>query len=131
MNWYKRLTAIVKWNSVYSPKIRVLQETRQGSILSLFLFKIFLNDMLTFVSEAKNGVCVGDEAYNSMAFADDVTLFSMTVTGLQILIDICVKYSIEWRFKFNTVKSQCLIIGKHDFIEEPIWYKKCTCMVIL
>lgn len=121
LNWYKQLSAVIKWNGVYSHKIRVLQGTRQGSILSPVLFKYFINDMLTLVSDAKRGVTIGDEDYNSIAFADDVTLFSLTVTGLQTLIDICARYSTKWRFKFNVLKSKCIIIGSHGFSVEPKW----------
>ena len=33
---------------------------------------------------------MGDTLYNSMAYADDITLFSTNVQDLQNLIDVCV-----------------------------------------
>ncbi len=121
-NWYKKLNAVVRWNGLYSARIDVQRGTRQGSKLSPALFKIFFNDMLEMVTNAKRGIAISDAHFNSFAFADDVTLFSTKVTGLQSLIDICVKYSIDWRFNFNTLKSQCMIMGEHRFLEEPKWY---------
>ena len=41
----------------------------------------------------KTGVRIGDTLYNSMAYADDITLFSTNVQYLQNLIDVCVAYS--------------------------------------
>ena len=43
------------------------------------------------------------------------------MTGLQNLIDMCVQYSMKWRFKFNPVKTKCFISGKHRFNNEPKW----------
>jgi len=116
------LNAVVRWNGLYSCKVDVQRGTRQDSKLSPALFKIFLNDMLKMVTKAKCGITISDSHFNSFAFADDVTLFSKTVTGLQSLIDICVKYSIDWRFNFNTLKSQCMIMGENRFLEQPKWY---------
>ena len=58
------------------------------------------------------GVRIGDTLYSSMAYADDITLFSTNVQDLQNLIDICVAYSKRWRFKFGVEKSKCMIVGK-------------------
>ena len=57
---------------------------------------------------------VWDHLFNSFAYADDVSLFSTTVPGLQGLIDICSEYAKQWRFKFIT--------GKNKFVSEPTWY---------
>ncbi len=67
---------------------------------------------------------IGNSMYNSFAYADDVSLFCLSIPGLQKLIDICVQYSLRWRFNFNQKKSKCMIVGKCPFICEPHWYMK-------
>ena len=74
-NWYNKLNAVVKWNGSYSKSFCVTRGTRQGSVLSSYLFNIFINQA---------GVIICDILYNSMAYADDkiITLFSTNVQDL-------------------------------------------------
>ena len=44
-NWYK-LNAVVKWNGSYSKSFCVTGGTRQGSVLSPYLFNISINQLL-------------------------------------------------------------------------------------
>ena len=59
------------------------------------------------------GLCIGDVKLESFAYADDVSLFSSTVTGLQNLVDACYYYSKKWRFNFGIKKSECESWCKH------------------
>ena len=58
--------------------------------------------------------------FNSFAYADDISLFSLTTTDLQNLIDVCYKYSVKWRFNFNPTKTKYMIAGKSLLKSEPI-----------
>ena len=120
-NWYKRLEAVVKWEGSYSGTFAVGRGTRQGSIISPFLFNIFINQLLLDLTECDAGVRIGDELYNSMAYADDITLFATNVKGVQCLIDTCATYSNRWRFRYGIEKSKCMVIGKSPFTCEPLW----------
>ena len=57
----------------------------------------------------------------SMAYADDITIFSTNAKGLQCLTDMCTMYSDRWRFKYGIEKSKCMIVGKSPFTCEPVW----------
>ena len=73
-------------------------------------------------------VCISviSKLFNSFAYADDISLFSTTVPGLQELINICVRYSSSWRFNFGINKTKCMSMsrGKKCFVTEPIWHLK-------
>ena len=79
---------------------------RQGSILSPCLFNLFLNDLMLKLDHSNFGLRIFDQKINSCAYADDVSLLSSTAAGLQHLIDICVEYAHEWRFKFGVKKNE-------------------------
>ena len=64
----------------------ITRGTRQGSKLSPFLFTIFINQLLLDLNDCDVGVIIGDVLYNSMAYADDITVFSTNAKGLQRLI---------------------------------------------
>ena len=46
-------------------------------------------------------VCIGNYSFNVFAYADDVTVFCTSVSGLQRLIDKYDDYALRWRFKFS------------------------------
>ena len=125
-NWYASLVAVIKWDGHihHQSSFRVTRGTRQGSILSPLLFNIFLSDLMSELKRSDSGLRIGDDIYNSFAYADDISLFSATVPGLQRLINICSNYAKQWRFNFGLQKSQCMIGGKnsHCFITDPVWH---------
>ena len=120
-NWYNKLNAVVKWNGSYSKPFDVTRGTRQGSVLSPYLFNIFINQLLLDLNNCDAGVRIGDTLYNYMAYADDITLFSTNVQDLQSLIDVCDAYSKRWKFKFGVEKSKCMIVGKCPLYQDPKW----------
>ena len=111
--WYNNSFASVSWDSVYSDLFKITKGMKQGSILSPTLFNVFIDDLLVSLDDSPNGVRVFNHKYNNCAYADDITVFSSTSTGLQNLVDMCVDYADNWRFKFGVRKTQCTILGKN------------------
>ena len=74
------------------------------------------------LSYSKHGMHVVNHLYNSFTY--DVSLFSITVPGLQKLIYICTDYSSLWRFNFDIKKTKCMMIckGYGCFMTTPQWY---------
>ena len=126
--WYSVLDVVIKWNGSIHPDsyFNVTRGTRQGSILSPVIFNIFRCDLLKQLNAHESGVRIGGKLFNSFAYADDISVFSTTVTGLQELIDICVDYSSSWRFNFGINKTKCMPIGRGHryFNTDPVWYLK-------
>ena len=126
--WYGALDVVIKWNGHIHTNsyFKVTRGTRQGSIISPVLFNIFICDLLKQLNAHESGVRVGGKLFNSFAYADDISLFSTTVPGLQELINICVRYSSSWRFNFGINKTKCMPMsrGKKCFVTEPIWHLK-------
>ena len=111
----------MKWNGCYSTTFNITRGTRHGSKLSPYLFNIFINQLLLDLNDCDAGVRIGDVLYNSMAYADDITMFSTNAKGLQCIINMCTMYSDRWRFKYGIEKSKCMIIGKSPFTCKRVW----------
>ena len=57
-----------------------------------------------------------------VAYADDLTLLSSTSTGMQNLINVCEKYAVKWRFRYNPQKTHAMLVtanGKTCFVNTP------------
>ena len=76
----------------------LLQKAHDKCGGSLHLFSIFINELLEELKKLNSGLCIGDVKLESFAYADDLNLFSSTVTGLQNLVDACYYYSKKWIF---------------------------------
>jgi hypothetical protein len=126
--WYSMSKALVKWDSTLSEIFPITQGVRQGSVLSPYLFNIFIDGMLNKIQTNKNGLRIGKDKYNCFAYADDVTIFSSTAPGLQCLIDICTEYASLWRFRFGVNKSKCMIAGESSLKVNHKWYLGNECM---
>ena len=112
LKWYRSSYATVRWSSSISPRFSITRGMKQGSLLSPVLFKIFLDDLLHQLQETQHGVRISDLKLNCCTYADDITVFASTITGLQTLMDTCISYADMWRMKFSKTKSKCMVMGK-------------------
>ena len=78
-----------------------------------------MNELLEELKKLNSGLCIGDVKLKSFVYADNVSLFSSTVTGLQNLVDACYYYSKKWRFNFGIEKAKCMTVGVNKFKNEP------------
>ena len=61
------------------------------------------------------GISNEKENYNVFAYADDLLVCSLSVTGLQKLIDTESVNVEQHGFKLNSNKTKCMVFGKHPF----------------
>ena len=52
-----------------------------------------------------------------LCYADDVILLSWSVVKLQLMLNICYSYAVEWKFIFNGKKSCCMVFDR-DFYDK-------------
>ena len=77
----------VNVNNEFGSTFKVGNGTRQGGILSPFLFNFYINEVFNSVSSLSEGCRIGFRTANIFGYADDILLCAPTVSGLQILID--------------------------------------------
>ena len=84
---------------------------RNCGISSPFLFNIFYQDLVEKLSKCTGGILINNDTYNVFCYADDLILTSLSVTGLQELIDTANSYITEHGLKFNPTKTICTTLG--------------------
>ncbi len=99
----------VKWSNCISDMFEVKNGVKQGGVLSPVLFAIYMDGLLERLQESGVGCHVGSNFTGALAFADDLTLLSPTIYGLEKLTEICESYADEYNIKFNGSKSKLLL----------------------
>ena len=112
--WYRNQRIYIKWGSYNSDSFSVANGVRQGGILSPLLYNIYTDPMIGNLNSIKTGYCINGNIINNLCYADDTTLFSPSLSGLQLLIDCCQKFANSNKITYNIEKSVIL----------PIYYNK-------
>jgi hypothetical protein len=107
--WYSMQTVCVKWGHCSSAFFKVTNGVRQGSVLSPYLFAVYVDDLSTILLHSHVGCYIEKTCVNHVFYADDLCLMAPSPSGLQTLIDLCYEYSITTDIMFNPQKSVCLI----------------------
>ena len=64
------------------------------------------------MKESGIGCKIGNNYLRTIAYADDITLMSPSLSGLQKLIDICCKFNSDFHVKINDSKTVCIEFGR-------------------
>ncbi|KAJ4446505.1 hypothetical protein ANN_13201 [Periplaneta americana] len=109
-NFLQNRTIQVKVNGTLSKKVIINNDVPQGSVISVTLFLVAINNITSHVSlPAKT--CL---------FADDLTIFctGKNLTTTQDIIQSSVKGIENWAketgFKFSANKSECILFSKRN-----------------
>ena len=106
-NWYGVLTSRVLFDGIVSDNFSILQGVRQGSVLSPWLFMILNDDLPQWSTNAMKDLCFGKLPCNPIMVADDVTLLSTRVKGLQKMLNILESFT-AWDGVSNSVQQKLL-----------------------
>jgi len=84
---------------------------KQGAILSLLLYSLFVNDLLVTLEQSGLGVKIGNVYCGAPMYADDLALIASSPHELQAMIDIVSQYATKWRYRLSPQKSKVLVFG--------------------
>ena len=83
----------------------------QGAPLSMILYTVYINDLLTELTHARSGLHLYDVNVTNPAHADDLALLALSKKGLNELLVIAYRYSLKWRYTYNLSKTALMIWG--------------------
>ena len=72
-NWYSKICSTVLWGNNLSEQFKLTCGIRQGSVLSPILFAVYIDDVLSTLSQY--GCKINGISYGSFMFADDLICF--------------------------------------------------------
>jgi len=69
--------------------VQLLCGVRQGGIHSPAFFSIYVNDLLIKLNWCKLGCFVKGMCFNSLLYADDIALITISISDLKKILSIC------------------------------------------
>ena len=123
---YSSQRSCVKWDSACSESFSTTNGVRQGSILSPFLFAIYMNELSLILNKLNIGCFIGNRCLNNIMYADNICCLAPNFKGLQKLLDICGDYANRHDITFNCTKTKTMMfkINRLSLSFEP---KFCLC----
>jgi len=105
LSWCRQQTMQVKWGTNYSSPFTATNRVKQGGVLSPYLLAVYLDELSIQLGSARVGSTVANMVVNHLMFADDICVFSPSISGLQCRLNICGDYAAEHESTFNCNKT--------------------------
>ena len=122
-NIYRKSDCAVKINGALTNFFPCKKGLRQGDPLSPLLFNLFINDIFNEIDKVnKHKVSLDDTfCFSTLAYADDIVLFSTTKEGLQSSMNAVGDYCQKWKLNINYKKTKCMRFTKGNQREKHIF----------
>lgn len=111
-SWFDASVTCVKWLNHSSSLFNLLAGVRQGGVLSPVLFSIFIDDIVIRVRKVNVGCYFSAVCASIFLYADDILLIAPTVSGLQLLLQVCEEELDYLDMRINIRKSMCIRFGQ-------------------
>lgn len=83
---------------------------RQGSLLSPYLFNVYVDELNYRLSESRLGCHLAGVAANNFSYADDLAIVCPSASALNSLLRICDDFADEHYIVYSTAKSVCMCV---------------------
>ena len=134
MNTYCKQQMRVKWNGTISSTFSTCNGVKQGGVLSLILFNVYIDELIEMLSKQRLGCHLHGQFVGAFFYANDLILLAPTSTALNVMLETCSNFAQCYDLQFNSSKTKCMYFSKthtdrHDiiyFMNTPIEFKKST-----
>ena len=125
-NLYMDSSECIRWKGIDSRKYQVFQGVKQGSVISPYLYKLYINNLLKNLAGNNLGMSIGSQYVGSPACADDVILLTQDLNQVQPLLTSASEYAALHDYELHPKKTVITSILKPKtsikIPEENEWY---------
>ena len=87
--WFSHQMLFIRWGKEVSSSFTMSNGIRQGSILSPYLFNVYVDNLNIRLNHSGVGCHVDDMAANNLAYADDLVILAPCAAALNELVAVC------------------------------------------
>ena len=84
MTLHKFNNAVIQFNNTASSSFNMKTGVKQGSVLSAYLFTLYMDNLVNSLIETGVGCMVGERLINTLLYADDVVLIAPSVSAINM-----------------------------------------------
>ena len=122
MDLYTRQNLRASWNGVKSTNLSASNGVRQGGVLSPILFNVYIDELLLRLKQHDFGCHIGNRFVGGLCYADDLTILSPSVRGLQKIVGIYEEFAKDYSITFNSGKTLYMCLGRMPEYPQPQIY---------
>ena len=108
-NMYEKLKSSVQVECGFTSYFDCKTGTRQGCMLSPFIFSIYLNELINSLNKTRIYLSETYPCVNILLYADDIDICADTVGNLQSQIECLDVFCKNWDMKVNLSKSKVMV----------------------
>ena len=123
LNSYIRQKSRVSWGDHMSPYFSLANGVKQGGVASAIFFTLYIDSLLIQLKESGYGCYIDGIFIGALSYADDITLISPSIRGLNKMINICSDFADDYHITFNNTKSVCIKFGDKVNQHEKVFLK--------
>ena len=117
-NIYQNTTYRIRIGEDFSPIFEAHNGVKQGCCLSPTLSNIFQNDIHDIFDDKCDPISIGSIVLNSLSWADDLIIVSLSKEGLQNSLNRLQAYCQKWGLEVNILKTKIMVFAnKHEKVE--------------
>ena len=114
---YWEQVAVVRTEKGNSEGIKIRRGTRQGCVLSPYLFNLFTELIFRVIENDDDGVSIGGRRISNLRYADDTGITTESERELQILANRVHEEGKHFGMKMNIKKTKTMVISRK--VETP------------
>lgn len=118
-NMYSKLKSCVRTPEGLTEYFKCTRGTRQGCMLSPFLFVIYISELVKMLKDAGcSGIQVNDTSdVMLLMFADDIAMCADTPGRLQKMLDTLALFCRKWGLKVNLMKTKIIVFRRGGIVK--------------
>ena len=120
VNIYLHKKTRVSWGNHLSQYFTLANGVKQGGVLSPILFTCYIDNLLIKLEESGYRCHIRHIVIGALSYADDITLLSPNLRGLNVMLHICSLYADNFDITFNSKKTVCIEFGEQTRQYETI-----------
>ena len=107
---YVQQISRVSWGNHLSQYFELSNGVKQGGVLYSILFNIYIDKLLLNLKGSSYGCHINNTFVGALCYADDVTLLSPSIAGLNAKICLCEVFAKNFDITFNLTFNLLSII---------------------
>ena len=109
---YWEQVALVRTEKGNSKEIKIRRGTRQGCVLSPYLFNLFTELIFRVIENDDDGVSIGGRRISNLRYADDTGITAESERELQMLAKRVNEEGKHFEMKMNIKKTKTMVISR-------------------